>query len=350
MTRPIILFALVFFACAVQAQVTLPYFTDFTDADGFELGSLHGQEGWVVEAGSATIVESGFDRFVEIAGTSPAGEIRKSFASTSGPNVTFVEMRLKPVATPVLDDSTLVDLGEVRFRFTRDGAVGRVSAWDGVSETWISTGAVFPVDVNGKAEDFWSLAVRIDYDYGIFDFYFQDELYEIELGHAEPATYFSGFGIFGHMTEATLFGDPFAAFSNPMFDDEALDGIDDAWKAKHDLLLYQNVRYTDDDHDGLTAIEEFLLGKLPRVVDYDPTGLTGFYYVNSEVGSDGYDGKAALVVRDHGPKETISAAMIAAQSGDVVIVLPGLAPYEEDILNPQGKSLTIQPVGQVVLR
>lgn len=344
------LFAIICFTCASHAQVTLPYFTDFSEADGFLLGSLDGQDGWTVTEGSANVVEVDLERLVEIAGGSPVSEIAKAFASTTGPDVTFAELRLKPVAASVLGDSTLVDLGEARMRFLRDGSLAEVYAWDGLREAWVSTGASFSVSLDGKAVDFLPLTVRIDYEYGIFDFYFEGQLYEIEFGQARPASYFSSFGISGHGAEKTLFDDPFADFSNPMFDDLALDGINDDWKLKHDLPLDQNVRYIDYDGDGLLTIEEYLLGKLPLVADHDSTGLTGFYYANNQVGRDSYDGKSATVVPKHGPKASISAAMGAAQSGDVVVVLSGTTAYQEGVIAPQGKRLTIRPVGQVVVR
>ena len=64
------------------------------------------------------------------------------------------------------------------------------------------------------------------------------------------------------------------------------------------------------------------------------------YYVNSVIGLDGYDGLHPDVtgVPGQGPKKTITNAITAASSGDIISVEPN-APYPE-VLNVTDKHLT----------
>ena len=69
------------------------------------------------------------------------------------------------------------------------------------------------------------------------------------------------------------------------------------------------------------------------------------YYVNNDIGLDGYNGLSATIgAVPTGPKRTIANAVSAAVNGDIIVIATTGSPYADD-LNTNGKTLTFNSSG-----
>jgi outer membrane protein assembly factor BamB len=117
------------------------------------------------------------------------------------------------------------------------------------------------------------------------------------------------------------------------FLDTDTDGLPDWWESKYFGSATAPRPHEDPDGDGLTNIAEY------EIYSSDPTIASVIYYVDVENGDDSYDGRAPLWDGEHGPKQTIQAAIDTAIVTDTVIVAPGR--YMENI-DFQGKGITVR--------
>lgn len=84
-------------------------------------------------------------------------------------------------------------------------------------------------------------------------------------------------------TDADGLGDGFEIntyHTNAANNDTDLDGMPDGWEVNNLLNPLRNETYLDYDLDGLTNLEEFTLGTLPRCADTDNDGLSDGAEVN----------------------------------------------------------------------
>jgi len=106
------------------------------------------------------------------------------------------------------------------------------------------------------------------------------------------------------------------------------DGLPDWWE-NHYFASATAVHPDDDsDQDGFNNQQEYLYDTLPNVTPVE-------YYVNPIDGNDIYDGLALLWDGEHGPKQTIQAAIDAAEfnQNDIVTLLEGT--YTGGGINPR---------------
>ncbi len=134
-----------------------------------------------------------------------------------------------------------------------------------------------------------------------------------------------------------------------------------------DAIAQLPATYDDPDGDGLTNLQEFLLGTDPlkadtdgdRVADGDdPEPLkparfsganeSGVIYVDGTAGDDQHDGRRRRAEAGHGPKRRIHSALSIARGGDRVIIAPGT--YASTNWNARSSIIILQPEGNVVLR
>lgn len=92
---------LIFTFCGVQflsAQTTQPYLKDFESSEGYSLGGLNAQNGWVRNQGQATI-NSGTalsgDNFVALVANNPFSQVSIMFNSMGRDEINFVDFYLK---------------------------------------------------------------------------------------------------------------------------------------------------------------------------------------------------------------------------------------------------------------
>jgi hypothetical protein len=121
----------------------------------------------------------------------------------------------------------------------------------------------------------------------------------------------------------------------------------------------------DTDQDGLADAREILIHQTdPLKFDSDSDGVPdgmeiqrgtdpGFdgsseitLYVDSDAGSDGFDGRSPDVVAGHGPKHSLGAASGVSYPHDV-IQLRGIAVFHEPSLCIGARDVTLRPMGAV---
>lgn len=101
----------------------------------------------------------------------------------------------------------------------------------------------------------------------------------------------------------------------------------------------------DSDLDGVPDGAELRRGTDP--VAGDPASIT--LYVDSDAGSDGFDGLAPEAVGAHGPKRSLQAASEASYAGDV-IQLAGVAAFQEPSLCIGTRDVSLRPLGAIVIQ
>lgn len=128
--------------------------------------------------------------------------------------------------------------------------------------------------------------------------------------------------------------------------DHDLDGDADGLSDASESLVYlTDALRPDTDGDGVPDGAEIGRGTDPS----DGGNSSIFFFANSELGHDSYDGITGTPIGVHGPKRTLAAANTVAYPGDT-IRLSGSASFHEPMLCLGGKSVQIYPVGAVEIR
>lgn len=256
----------------------LPFAADFESSTGYQPGPLHGQDGWTV-TGSATVgaeLRHSGQQGVSVAPDASAALLVRTFTN-SDPRVTFTDLYALPAAAATAEGGVFFDTAAASVALTGTGATGFLHAFDGDGTgagAWRSTGAGPLLDATGRAAEWLRLTIRTDHVAKTWDLYLAGRMIAADLGFiTDTATAFTGLGLSGHATQTTGFDDLLVAFDNPLFTDADHDGLDDAWEAAHALNRTANDRNEDPDADGLTNLQEYLLGTNPNSADSDADGL-----------------------------------------------------------------------------
>lgn len=145
---------------------TLPYVTSFEPAEGFIMGNLHPQFGWLVQRGAADVLSgigvSGAG--LRLYGGSQIAEVKKFFSGSQNP--VFLEVYAKPATAAVATSSSIIDFGSSKLGFVATGGQGAVMAYNGDGNgggTWMDTGARFAINGAGQAIAWQRLTVQHDY-------------------------------------------------------------------------------------------------------------------------------------------------------------------------------------------
>ncbi len=273
-------------ATAISDSVTVnvfengvPFLANFEPGEGYLPGPLNGQKGWSV-IGSANVVGSPLYaglQSVSVAPSAPPGLLVRAFVN-SDPSITFVDFFVQPAAGPTPTDGVFFETDATRVALSGTSSTGILQAFTGDGAgggTWLSTQKGPVLDASGRATDWLRLTTRSDYGGKKWDLYFNGQMVAADLGFISNAqTAFTGLGLSGHSTLATGFDDLLVAFDNPLFIDADHDGMDDAWEIAHGLNPALNDRDGDADGDGLTNIQEYILGTDPSKADSDGDGLS----------------------------------------------------------------------------
>lgn len=268
---------------APPATNVLPFVAGFEATEGYVLGSLQGQQGWAT-TGTAVVTEA--DAFTGarsalVPAAAPPLALSRTFDLHPAQPVVFVDWWALPqAAASEAEAARFSTLNAMQVAFVRDGAAGRVTAFDGDGAgagIWRTAHTGLPVDESGYATDWLRLTARIDFNTHKWDLFVNGVLVAIDLGFAQnSAAALQSFTLLGQTGAHTLLDDFLAGFDNPLFIDADHDGMDDAWETAHGLNPALNDRYSDLDGDGLTNILEFLSGSKPNGVDSDGDGLSDF--------------------------------------------------------------------------
>jgi hypothetical protein len=101
----------------------------------------------------------------------------------------------------------------------------------------------------------------------------------------------------------------------------------------------------DSDSDGVPDGMEIQRGTDPGFDGSSEITL----YVDSDAGSDSFDGRSPDVVAGHGPKHSLGAASGVSYARDV-IQLRGLGVFHEPSLCIGARDVTLRPVGAVLIQ
>lgn len=258
----------------------LPVLAGFEAAEGYVLGSLHGQQGWTA-TGTAVVTEADAATGARSALVPPAVPplaLSRDFGPHPANPVVFVDWWTLPqAAASEADAARFSTLDEMQVAFVRDGESGRLAAFAGDGAgggTWKTARSGLPVDGAGYATDWLRLTARLDYTARRWDLFVNGALAAVDLGFAQgSAAALRSFTLLGQAGAPTLLDDFLAGFDNPLFTDADKDGMDDAWEIAHGLNPALDDRNGDVDGDGLTNLAEFLFGSKPNLADSDGDGL-----------------------------------------------------------------------------
>lgn len=269
----------------VNQESPVPEVVDFESAT---IGSLANQQNWAVPQGSADVstasVQAGIQA-VEIPGATDSSQITRSFSGSAGQDVVFVDFYVRPAAQASRSDSSMLDVNSARVGFARSGNDTRIEAFDGTgsgSGTWVDTGLVRS---NGGADttiDWLRVTTRLDFVQDRWDLYVDGQIAMYDMGFVDVTTgELKLLRIDGATAGSTFVDQLLVSYANPAFVDADNDGLPDGWQS----ALWANSSITvtgksaDPDGDGLTNLEEYLLGTDPTTSDSDGDGLPDGYEV-----------------------------------------------------------------------
>jgi hypothetical protein len=258
---------------------TIPFATDFEAAEGYAAGSVATMTPWRIIQGAAEVsvadAASGTQAVV-VEPTPAPSQIWMDINPPAGSPVTFVDFYAKLVADPSQGSASIFATETAHFALQQRGDIGEIMVFDGDGESghgWVDTGASVPLDRLHRAANWHRFTIRQDYSTGTWDLYLDSGMVIADVRTADnSATYLRSFSVQGHQSVATWLDNFYAGPTNPLLPDADFDGMDDRWEVAHGLDPTLNDRNLDPDQDGLTNIQEFILGTDPNNPDTDGDG------------------------------------------------------------------------------
>lgn len=264
----------------ITVRIGLPYFTSFEAADGYALGSLAGQLGWVAEGDAAIVTSPTFQgvRALRVGGGTARAQVAHAFPTLTGEAVVFIDLFSRPVIGATPAESVILQAeGIARIGFARAGSLGEIFFFNGNGMgggAWQTTGIKVPLTADGQATSWLRLTLRADFTGKRWDLYVGSQLQAFDLGFIDSAPMgLSQVTLMGQPGVASAYDELFVGFDNPLFADADKDGMSDLWETQNGLNPAVNDRAGDRDGDGLTNIREFQLGTRADLLDTDGDGL-----------------------------------------------------------------------------
>jgi uncharacterized repeat protein (TIGR03803 family) len=272
----------------VTVLESLPYFTDFEASEGYILGSLNQQLGWIVNQGSALVTNQDFysgSQSAVLQPSVPPAQVTQGFAPfvppVGTPNIVFVDFYAKPVAEADVTTATTFNIGSARFAFVLNGGQGNLEAFNGNGSgggSWSSTDFTAPLAAGNQSQNWIRLTARLDFTQGTWDLYANGAMVAANLGFLDStSTTLTSFSVQGDAATASEIDDILAGTNNPLFADVNNDGIDDAWETAQGLSLSTNDRnLPSPSGDGRTVVQDYVNGALLVLTSLvDSNGMPG---------------------------------------------------------------------------
>jgi hypothetical protein len=266
-------------AAGVTVQAALPYITDFEGPEGYALGALDGQGGWVVSGFATNTDQTSYagGRAVILAATSPATRISQIFPAYSGRSLVYLDFFARLAAGDTAASSSEVRVEGARLALVREGNEGEWQVFQGNgagSGVWQRTGHKVALRADGQSVAWQRLTVRQNFAVKQWDLYADGRMIASDVGMIDnSADRFSRFEVVGATSSDVVFDHLYLGFDHPLFTDADEDGMDDAWESARGLNPTINDRSSDLDGDGLTNLREYRLGLRPDARDTDGDGL-----------------------------------------------------------------------------
>jgi hypothetical protein len=268
-------------------------------------------------------------------------ENQVSYGARPEAGIAFVDLQILPVT----GTSEVLNIQGARIGFDAAGKI-RVFEAD-QAEGRLVQNVGYEV-AEGVAAAWVRVTVRIDMDKKTWDLFVDGKPAEanLALGNATAALILHG------ATAGPVYLDDYTQTEeNPLFPDADQDGMADAEEKANGLNPYGDDRDGDLDGDGISNVEEMFAGTSPRAPGSLSDQVAQLIYVDNLNGSDSYTGKRSYTaIGQDGPKASLKAAMAAAPSGSVIVILKGKGIYDEGSRGVAGKQLTIRPVDPVTIR
>ena len=260
----------------VNVLPVLPYLTGFESSDGYVLGSIDTQLGWLVGQGTAVVTSADAEQGSSSLQLAPSGTpavATQTFASpTTAPTIVFADFYAKPVAESSIGAGSVFTLEGARFGFVLSGgqAVLQVFSGNGTGGgSWSPTTAAFatPVDANGVSTAWVRITARLDFTAKTWDIYANGKMLAANIPFiATSSTCLSNFTVTGDTgTGNTGIDDVYVGPDNPLFTDANNNGIDDAWESQYGLSLSSNNRNQNISGDGVPIIQDYITGANPQI-------------------------------------------------------------------------------------
>ena len=226
-------FAVTFSGAVALAQSPLPYTSGFEAGEGFRTGDLEGQGGWVVNQGTANVVDGkgrGESTGLSIAPSEPFGQVSLHLEKPEG-NIVFSDFWIKPVATKEEEGSQFADVEGAITGFFKVAKGGELQVLDGGgdSATWKETGVVLEIQRPSGAVQKWvRITMRHDFANKVWDLYVDGNLKAESLKLWDPsATHLGRFSLMGYSHHPLVFDDLKIAAQSVSVNDKNRDGVPD---------------------------------------------------------------------------------------------------------------------------
>ena len=260
----------------LSAQITPPFIADFESSDGYSLGDLDTQNGWVRNQGRATIISgtafSG-DNFASLSANNPFSQVSILLTSVLGDEIASLTFILSRKPGDILNIEEIVDSEGALISFIKAGSEGEVYVFNGDGAgggEWLATNTNNSLTIDDISQNWLHLTVRHEFNEKIWDLYVNGTIQAINLGLIDDAaTYLNEFVLMGDLIADVNFDLFSLTTTNPLFIDADSDGIDDAYENIYGLNISVNDRDLDPDGDGLSNIEEFLYSTFADDPDSD---------------------------------------------------------------------------------